>query len=120
VWTASTTNPTIGNGSITGAYAVFGKTVHFRIHVVNGSTTNEGSGNYSLTLPLAPIATQKWTFMGAIGTGINLMWGLATGTTSIPLYAATSSSTVARVTPSYPIAFGSGDTMSINGTYEIA
>jgi hypothetical protein len=120
VWTASSTNPTIGNGSITGAYAVFGKTVHFRIHVVNGSTTNEGSGNYSLTLPLAPIATQKWTFMGAIGTGINLMWGLATGTTSILLYAGTSSTTVARVTPSYPISFGSGDTMSINGTYEIA
>ena len=119
VWTATTTNPTIGNGSITGAYAVFGKTVHFRIHIVDGSTTSEGSGNYAVTLPLAPIATQKWTFVGAIGTGINLIWGLATGTTSILLYAGTSTTTVSRVTSTFPVTFSSGDTLSISGTYEI-
>ena len=119
VWTATSSNPTIGNGSITGAYAVFGKTVHFRIHIVDGTTTGEGSGSYALTLPLAPVADQKFTFMGAIGTGINLIYGYATGTTAIPLYASTSTTTVSRVTSTYPTTFGSGDTLSLNGTYEI-
>lgn len=49
--TATTTNPTIGNGSIIGRYKQYGKLVVFDIEFVFGSTSTAGSGNYSFSLP---------------------------------------------------------------------
>lgn len=49
--TATTTNPTIGNGSIIGRYHQIGKTVFFDMEFVFGSTSNAGSGNYAFSLP---------------------------------------------------------------------
>lgn len=51
VWTASTTNPVLGNGTLTGRYSKFGRDVRFHINLVCGSTTTYGSGSYSFTLP---------------------------------------------------------------------
>lgn len=53
IWTASGTTPSIGNGTLTGAYMQMGKTVFFRIKFVGGSSTNWGTGNYFITLPVA-------------------------------------------------------------------
>jgi hypothetical protein len=81
VWTASTTNPTIGNGSIAGFYRRVGDSVECRIDILGGSTTTSGSGTYSwsipagLTLDLTKTASidvlgqAKW-YTGA-GTAIN-------------------------------------------------
>ncbi|MGW3024839.1 hypothetical protein [Streptomyces sp. NPDC001221] len=49
-WTAST-NPAIGNGTITGRYMKIGRTVVCEINVVAGSTTTFGSGSYNFGLP---------------------------------------------------------------------
>lgn len=49
--TATTTNPTIGNGSIIGRYKQYGKLVVFDLEFVFGSTSTAGSGNYSFSLP---------------------------------------------------------------------
>jgi len=120
-WTASITNPTIGNGSITGAYATFGKTVHFRIKVTDGSTTNEGNGNYSVTLPVAPLAGTVFTFDGSTGSGVYRIYGIATGgSTALPLYAQSATVTSGSMTKTFPATLSTGDTISINGTYEIA
>ena len=54
-WVGSTTNPTIGNGTLTGAYKVIGKTCFVRINVAAGSTTTFGSGNYSFSLPFTSL-----------------------------------------------------------------
>lgn len=51
-WTADTTNPAIGNGSLTGKYAIVGKTCHFTMLMQFGSTTTYGSGNYFLSYPV--------------------------------------------------------------------
>lgn len=51
-WTADTTAPAIGNGTLTGKYAVVGKVCHFTALVTFGSTTTFGSGSYYLGLPL--------------------------------------------------------------------
>jgi hypothetical protein len=51
-WTAATTNPTIGNGSIVARYRQAGKSVHFRLSITGGSTTNGGSGSYTFGLPV--------------------------------------------------------------------
>ena len=50
-WGASTTNPVIGNGTIVGAYKLFGKFLYFTIMITMGSTTTFGSGAYSFTIP---------------------------------------------------------------------
>jgi len=50
-WTGSTTNPTIGNGTINGAFAKIGKLGLFEIAIAVGSTTTVGSGTYGFGLP---------------------------------------------------------------------
>jgi len=52
-WIASTTNPAIGNGTITGAYRRIGKTIDARVKILAGSTTTWGSGHYKISLPVA-------------------------------------------------------------------
>lgn len=51
-WTATGTNPSIGNGSLIGKYSVMGKTVHVRIAMMAGSSTSFGSGNWQISLPV--------------------------------------------------------------------
>jgi hypothetical protein len=52
----STTNPTIGNGSITGRYMNVGATIFGEIRILAGTSGfNRGSGNYSVSLPSAGI-----------------------------------------------------------------
>jgi len=52
-WSATTTNPTVGNGSVLGVFTINGRlcTVSFRI--VIGSTTALGTGNYGITMPVS-------------------------------------------------------------------
>lgn len=51
-WTAATTNPTLNNGTLAGSYLQIGKTIHYRVRVVFGSTTAVGSGLYVFSLPV--------------------------------------------------------------------
>ena len=80
-WTASTTNPTLGNGSLVGRYVRDGRTITGNINMTLGSTTTIGSGNYSWDLPVAAsdtatalcmaevIATGRWHGHGVISPG---------------------------------------------------
>jgi hypothetical protein len=52
-WTASTTNPVLGNGTVIGRYMKIGRTVLCQIILTTGSTTTYGSGQYSFGLPSA-------------------------------------------------------------------
>jgi hypothetical protein len=53
VWTGSSSNPAIGNGTLAGAYMQAGKLVHYVGRMFAGSTTTFGSGNYDMSLPVA-------------------------------------------------------------------
>lgn len=53
VWTASTSNPTLGNGILHGAYVKFEQWCLVEIQLTFGSTTSIGSGSYGFTLPFA-------------------------------------------------------------------
>ena len=50
-WTATTTNPSIGNGTLIGRYTQIGKTVMGSIYLKCGSTTTYGSGAWFFSLP---------------------------------------------------------------------
>ena len=51
-WAAQVSNPSIGNGTIAGAYKVIGKTCFVRVKLSFGSTTSAGSGAWWIGLPV--------------------------------------------------------------------
>jgi hypothetical protein len=51
VWTAASSNPVIGNGTIEGYYKVIGKTCFVRGNIAMGSTTTFGSGEWYVSMP---------------------------------------------------------------------
>ena len=51
VWTAASSNPVIGNGTIVGYYKLIGKTCFVRGNVAMGSTTTFGSGEWYISMP---------------------------------------------------------------------
>ena len=50
-WSCSGTAPSLGNGTLVGAYHRIGATVDFRLRFVAGSTTTFGEGLWGFTLP---------------------------------------------------------------------
>lgn len=56
-WTATVTNPVIGDGTLAGRYKQVGKMVFFQIAMTAGSTTTFGSGTYAFALPVDFLAT---------------------------------------------------------------
>lgn len=75
-WTAATTNPTIGAGSLVGRYALVGKTCHVKIEITTAGNTNYGNGQYNWALPFTASGAGTGTSVGA-GHGItagNARW----------------------------------------------
>lgn len=62
-WTATGTQPSLGNGTIVGRWTQIGKTIMGYLNLVAGSTTTFGTGNFRFSLP-GTIAT---TMRGGIG-----------------------------------------------------
>lgn len=63
-WTADTTNPTLGDGALTGRYKQIGdKTYAIRIDLASGSTTNFGVNGWMFSLP--PGLTAKYRSVGS-------------------------------------------------------
>lgn len=124
VWSCATTAPVLGNGTLVGAYAQAGKLTHFRFLLTAGSTTTFGTGQWRMTLPVAP-TNQRWTFQGdgSIGAGAYLVRGIWDNSTSLltlatPGTTAGGADRVVNVTS--PAAWGSGHTLSMSGVYEAA
>lgn len=53
-WTAPSTNPSIGNGSLSAKYLQAGKLVIYTGQMLAGSSTTFGSGVWSMSLPVTP------------------------------------------------------------------
>lgn len=124
-WTAGTTNPTIGNGSLYGSYIQIGKTVNFRVAVVFGTTTTFGSGAYSISLPvtakndiLSGLATQHVT-----GTLVNTNRYFISGvifSNVLNLYQVGTNGQETNMSSTVPVTLSAVATnyFTISGTYE--
>ncbi|MGW0580487.1 hypothetical protein ACWD25_32035 [Streptomyces sp. NPDC002920] len=131
VWTASTTNPVINNGSILGRYSKVGRKVSLKINLIPGSLTTFGSGNYFLSLPFAA-ASSGITTTGdaqylASGTGStgNRFGGqciISSGASTLSAFFPPSATNVVLSfqTPTQPENFHSGDQVRISVEYESA
>ena len=123
-WTASTTNPTIGNGTITGEWWTIGnKFLHVVITITLGSTTTVGSGNYSIGLPAAggtPAAGRKvlWgTFFDTSASNQYPIGGLVNGTNTMAL--TNGGFPVANITAAAPVIPATGDVYHFDIEYRI-
>lgn len=126
VWTGSTTNPVVNNGSLTGRYSKFGRDVRFHINLICGSTTTYGSGNYAYTLPPFAAANLGASLIGTVQLLGTARWGgqlvVTPAATTINLFFPPSSSDTRLFfhTPSVPETMANGTQLRITGTYESA
>lgn len=56
-WTGASSDPAIGDGSLTGYYTRHGRMITAAVRLVIGSTTTFGSGAWSFSLPFTPAPT---------------------------------------------------------------
>lgn len=123
-WTSST-NPAIGNGTITGRYMKIGRNVLCEIILTAGSTTTFGSGNYSFGLPVAAassgvesLGTARLsagsTYIGQVSAGSGVSACAATFPTSATPATGTNMSGTA------PATLASGHILRISLFYESA
>jgi hypothetical protein len=119
VWTAVTTNPVLGNGTIAGRYSVTGTTVIAAISIVMGSTTTFGTGQWILSIPLP--------LQGNIHNGFGLAYDASTDIRYV-LYANQASATsiflsADAVTPGVgvatPFAWAQSDLLRATFIYEM-
>lgn len=120
-WTAATTNPVIGNGTLSGRFKQVGKIVFFRVKILAGSTTTYGTGVYTVgALPVAahgtadPLSSQPGILLGSNGTFP--VETVQTSTTTVTLVY-TGNVSVAQ---SAPCTLVSGGYIHISGSYEAA
>jgi hypothetical protein len=125
VWTAITTNPTIGNGSLVGAYHRIGKTAWFRIMLTGGSTTNWGSGRYQFTLPVTETA-YPWVFTAFLyDSSAGQRWiadsiRIASGRLDMYIDPLIYPDQQRGIGPNVPFGWAAGDQLFVSGTYEAA
>ncbi len=123
-WTAATTNPVIGNGTIVGAFTQVQKRVFWRVLITMGSTTTYGTGNWQISLPVAasaatalinfPIGNWSGNPAGARSNGQVLHDSVASRAFFVVGGAAT------LVTNTAPGTWANGNVFYMSGQYEAA
>lgn len=119
-WTAATTNPVIGNGTLTGRYLQVGKLVKCQLRLVIGSTTTTGTGGWRFDYPVAPNTTYANLYqVGSVfcfnANGINV-----TGVTQYGSATFWLGYTPTPITANSPFAWAEGDYLEVNFDYEAA
>jgi hypothetical protein len=125
-WTPTTTNITVGNGTLTARYSKTGKTVSFYFKLLFGSTSSIGASTPSFTLPSTPAATglnYAWRG-GAFDAGTNFYLLHAENDGNIASTRVTKAdgtyATGALITSTVPMTWANTDVLTYEGTYEEA
>ena len=128
-WTADTTNPAIGNGTLAGRYVVIGKLCTYVLGLVMGTTTTYGSGNWAFSLPINAVNTAGIYFLGVAhlrkaGSGnyeriVQIAPAVSVSTISL-FIDPTQGSNSFYISGTNPFTWGDGSTLNFEITYEIA
>lgn len=118
-WTG-TTNPVIGNGSLTGFFMLLGHMCDFYVVMTAGSTTTFGTGPYTFTTPFVSAAPTGFTYgrasLALSAAAVRLSrqaWQNAGQGIALSDEAGT------RVTNTVPLALTNGSIIVISGRYPI-
>jgi len=124
-WTASTTNPAIGNGQLIGKYTQIQKLVVAEVTVIMGSTTTYGTGTYRFGLPITA-DTPLWNFAH---TGTGRLYDASTGVVYVAAIGFFAGATTyvsgwthgaSTITPTTPFTFANTDEITVQVCYEAA
>jgi hypothetical protein len=125
-WTAASTNPVIGNGTIEGYYKVIGKTCFVRGNIAMGSTTTFGSGERYISMPFTA-SHADGILMTATLLDNNTAWynailnGARAGFNhKSAIQYQVVGGTADSITPTTPFTWTTSDRFTWNGSYEIA
>lgn len=124
-WTAATTNPVLGNGTLVGRHIKWGRTLIYHINLIMGSTTTYGSGAYSFDLP-ATSANAGATFVGTAQLAAAARWAGQTliipnsSVTTLFFSTNTTTTTLSAMTGTVPVTLASGNQLRMTGLYETA
>lgn len=123
-WTASSVNPSLGNGTWSGAYSQAGKLVNFRIGITMGSTTTYGTGTWQLALPVTP-TSHTWSFTGvAVDTSaVNtfpVVFARSGATINGRVWPGSAGGAFGALNATAPFTWANTDLLFLSGTYEAA
>jgi len=128
-WTAATTNPSIGNGTLTGRYVVIGKLCTYVLGLVTSTTTTYGSGDWAFSLPINAVNTAGINFYGVAhirkaGTAnyeriAQIAPYLSTSVINL-FIDPTQGSNSTKISATVPFTWGNGDSIGFEITYEVA
>jgi hypothetical protein len=126
VWTASSSNPVIGNGTIEGYYKLIGKTCFVRGNVVMGSTTTFGSGEWYVSMPFTAVnadtilMTANLLDNGSAWYNATLNGARSGFNNRAPIQYQSTGGTANDVNSTQPFTWATSDRFIWNGSYEIA
>lgn len=126
-WTASITNPTLGNGSLTSRWCRIGRMIFWNGQLTLGSTSNGGTGVWYLSVPVTP-ASNGVTMIGTghyLQAGVNEFIGISEMHSSLTklgiiVKTGTSSSSGEYVTNALPVGASSSTVLLWSIMYEAA
>ncbi|MFJ3663165.1 hypothetical protein ACIPPM_22170 [Streptomyces sp. NPDC090119] len=123
-WTAST-NPALGNGTLSGRYMKIGRTVLCEVTLTTGSTTTYGSGVYSFGVPVPaaasgidPVGTARLTAGSTYIGQCSLGSGQSAMNATFP--ASGSPASAANMNGTAPATLAAGHILRMFITYEAA
>jgi len=121
-WTASITNPTIGDGTLRGWYARSGSVVTATYEVIMGSTTTFGAGTYAFSLPrmsASPSVHVGAAYCTDASAGSAATTGVAQQLTGSPGTVRLQSTGTGIWNPTTPFTWAPGDVIRFTVTYGI-
>ena len=122
-WTATSVNPTLGDGTIHGRYKLLdAKTLAFQVEVIFGSTTSAGTGGYSVSLPAGVTSASypQWVAGYCLNSGTTnyvAIGYLNASDTKVTQFLYSGGNTITNTSP---FTFNTGDAFGCSGTIEIA
>lgn len=117
-WTAFTTNPTIGNGTILGRWREFGDLVWVWVSITMGTTTTFGSGFYSVGLPHRSSALGVQAIPAQLGSGTDTRrYALSGNVQPSSLQIVRFNWAGGALTGATPVTIAATDTLNIEGFY---
>lgn len=117
-WTAATTNPTLGNGTLSGNYDIVGGICTYTVTLTAGSTTTFGSGEWSFSAPFAAnVETigSVWAFDS--GTYFVGVCRIQPGGSTIQCFSNNTGTAFRSITP---FTWATGDQLTLTISYPIS
>ena len=101
-----------------GKYARAGQMVNFALTISMANVTNFGTGNFTVTLPVAPSA-DTYLFTGYLFDTENeyMIHALCTGTATLTLYITGTNGVLTPLTPTSPVTLDISSEINLSGSY---